>query len=185
MDSGRQPHLTDSIWGQLRDLFERDDGSLPEIELTQIGPAVIPEVFATLWRRGHDATAGGASYRDRRDGQDKPIATPGNAANAAVLVCNREAESVHVVIGGLGRAASPIPDIGVFVHPDGLVLDYRMGPAWGPAQLTALFELLHTIAEAEPNLAVRHRDSGEAFDVAWKQYRESRRTIQHDSGGNG
>jgi len=167
----------DSIWSQLRDLFDHDDGSLPEIELTNLGPAAIPRVLATLWRRGRDATAGGASYCDRRDGQDKPIASAEEAANAAVLVCNQEAESIHVVLGGLGSAGSPIPDLGVFVHPDGLVLDYRMGSAWGPRQVDALFELLLTIAEIEPELTVRHQYSDEAFDVAWKQYREARRTI--------
>ena len=163
----------DSIWSQLRDLFEHDDGSLPEIELTNLGPAAIPKVFATLWRRGHDATAGGASYCDRRDGQDKPIRS---AEEAAVLACNQVAESIHVVLEGLESAGSPIPDLGVCVHPDGLVLDYRMGPAWGPQQVTALFELLITIAEEEPEMTVSHQYSDEAFGAAWKLYREARRT---------
>jgi hypothetical protein len=52
-----------------------------------------------------------------------------------------------------------------------------MGPAWGPQQVAALFELLLTIAEAEPDLAVHHKYSDEAFDVAWKQYQEARRNI--------
>ncbi|MGE0145157.1 MAG: hypothetical protein AB7T19_17870 [Planctomycetota bacterium] len=137
----------------------------------------IPGVFATLWRRGHDATARGASYCDRRDGQDKPIASAEDASNVAILVCNREAEPVHVVIGGLGRTGCQLPDLGVFVHPEGLVLDYRMGPAWGPQQVATLFDLFLTIAEAEPALKVHHEYCREAFDVAWKKYREARRTI--------
>jgi hypothetical protein len=177
MDGERRRELMDSHWSQLRDLFADDDGSLSEIELTHMDPAAIPGVFATLWRRGHDATAGGASYCDRRDGQDKPIASAEDAANAAVLVCNQEAESVHVVIGGLGSAEYRVPDLGVLVHPEGLVLDYRMGPAWGLQQLAALFELFLTIAEAEPALEVHHEYSVEAFDAAWKQYREASRTI--------
>jgi hypothetical protein len=166
-----------SIWSQLRNLFEHDDGSLPEIELTNLDAGAIPRVFASLWRSGNDTPAGGASYLDRRDGQEKPISSAQDAANAAVLVCNQEAESIHVVLGGLVSAGTPIPDLGVFVHPDGLVLDYRMGSAWGPQQVTALFELLHTISETELGLEVHHQDSEGAFDVAWKQYREARRTI--------
>ena len=180
MGRERRQLLMDAIWSQLRTLFEHDDGSLPEIELTNLGPGAIPRVLAMLWRHGHDATAGGASYCDRRDGQDKPIASAEDAANAAVLVCNQEAESVHVVLGGLGCAGSAIPDLGVFVHPDGLILDYRMGSAWGPQQVAALFELWFTIAETEPDLGVHHQYADEAFDLAWKQYREARRTILQD-----
>lgn len=167
----------DSIWSQIRDLFETNDGSLPEIELTNLDSGAIPRLFASLWRRGHDTTAGGASYCDRRDGQDKPIASVEDAANAAVHVCNQEAQSIHVVLGGLGSAEAPMPDLGVFVHPDGLVFDYRMGPAWGPQQVAALFELLHTIAETAPDFEVHHQYSDKAFAVAWKQYRDSRRTM--------
>lgn len=130
-----------------------------------------------LWRRGHDATACGASYCDRGDGRDKPIASAEDAANAAILVCNEEADSIHVVLGGLESAGTSIPDLGVFVHPEGLVLDYRMGSAWGPQQVAALFALLFTIAEMEPDLAVHHQYSDEAFAIAWKQYRDERRTI--------
>lgn len=175
MGNERHAELQDSVWSQLRDLFEHDDGSLPEIELADIGPTAIPSLFATLWRRGRDATEGGASYNDRRDGQDKPIASAEDAANAAELVCGQEAESIHVVLGGLGGAGTPIPDLGVFVHPDALVLDYRMGPAWGPQEVTGLLELLRTIAEAEPGLTVRHEYADEAFGAAWTKYREARR----------
>ena len=173
----RRGQLMNSIWSQVRDLFEHDDGSLPEIELTNLGPAAIPRVLATLWRRGHDATAGGASYCDRRDGQDKPIVSAEDAANAAALVCSREAESIHAVLGGLEYAGSRIPDLGVFVHPDGVILDYRKGSAWGPQEVAVLFELLLTIAETEPDLAMHHQYSDEAFDVALAKYREARRII--------
>jgi len=165
------------IWSQLRDLFEHDDGSLPEIELTNFRAAAIPGHFATLWRRGRDVTASGASYCSRHDWQDRPIVSAEDAASAAARVCSQEAESIHVVLGGLEYAGSRIPDLGVFVYPDGLVLDYRMGAAWGPRQVAALLELLLAIAETEPDLAVHHQYSDEAFAVAWKMYREARRTF--------
>lgn len=147
MGSEERQQFMDSISIQLRDLFENDDGSLPEIELTNLGPATIPRIFEMLWRRSHEATAGGASYCDRGDGRDKPIASAEDAANAAVLVCSQKAESIHVVLGRLECAGSVIPDLGVFVHrclrppggagprlPNGLC----MGAAAGRRPLRAL-----------------------------------------------
>jgi hypothetical protein len=165
----------DSLWSQLRDLFEHDDRSLPELELTHLRPETIPSVLAMLWRRGHDVTAGGASYCDQRDGRDNPIASTEDAVNAALLVCSGVAQPLHVVLRGLGDADAPVPDLGVFVHQGGLIFDYRMGPAWKPHHVVALFELLLEISAIEPEMVVRHQYSDETFDAAWKRYKEARR----------
>lgn len=161
------------MWNQLRQSFEHDDGSLPEIDLRNLDPAAIQGVFGALWSRGRDVTAGGGSYHDRRDKQTKSI---GSAEEAASLVCSGEADSIHVVLEGLECAGSPIPDLGVLVHPDSVTLDYRMGPAWGPQQLTALLGLLCEIAETAPAVVVHH-ESSSAFANAWQRYREARSTI--------
>ncbi|MEM9382642.1 MAG: hypothetical protein AAGB93_22000 [Planctomycetota bacterium] len=165
----------ESTWNQLRHLFERDDGSLPEIELTGLGGAALPDAFASIWRRGRDATAGGASYFDQGEGRDRPIASAEDAAHAAALVHRGDAESVHVVVGDLAAGGSSLPDLGVFVHPDGLTLDFRMGPAWGPPQVDALFTLLLRVAESAPDMEVRVPAAGGAFDRAWEQFRDARR----------
>lgn len=165
----------ESTWNQLRHLFERDDGSLPEIELTGLGGGALREAFASIWRRGRDATAEGASYFDRREGRERPIASAEDAAVAAALVHRGDAESVHVVVGGLAAGGTALPDLGVFVHPDGLTLDYRMGPAWGPPQVDALFTLLLSVEESAPDVAVRLPSSDGAFDRAWEQFRDARR----------
>lgn len=41
------------------------------------------------------------------------------------------ADPFHVVLGGIRGTNQVIPDLGVFVLTDGLVLSYRMGPEWG------------------------------------------------------
>jgi hypothetical protein len=71
-------------------------------------------------------------------------------SNAAALVASGEAEAFHVVFGGLHFRDTTIPDLGVFVFPDQLALDYRMGPAWGPKELEALFQLLDELTALDP-----------------------------------
>jgi hypothetical protein len=161
------------VWKRLRELFGPDDGSLPEIEIGNLDHKEVQKVFAMLWRRGVDATAGGASYCDCKDEKDYPISCP---EEAATLVCSKRAESIHVVLGGIECAGSRIPDLGVFVYPDGIILDYKMGSAWGPRQVEALLVLICEIAKIAPNMTVRHELWDDVFFPVWDQFRAARST---------
>ena len=177
MDSERREVLMKEIWTQTRDWFEHDDGSLPEIEVRNLDREAIQAIFAHLWSRGSDVTGGGAVYTDLRDEQTYPI---DSAEAVAALVCNHEAWT-HVVLRGLEYAGSQIPDLGVWVLPDGLCFDYRMGSEWGSRQVIALLELLVAIAEMAPEMTVHHEfdqfEGTEVFSSALNRYRETRDTI--------
>jgi hypothetical protein len=160
----------DPLWSSLHDHFAEDDGSLPELHLDGLPREAIPEVFGMLWERGRDVTAGGARFHDRRDGQDRPLNDPREVGR---LVVAGEAD-VHVVLAGLESGGSTIPDLGVLVHQDGLILDYRMGADWGPPQLLALFGLIHELAASSPAMTVAQLDAGEAFSSAWRSYTEGK-----------
>ena len=164
----------DTIWRSIQTLFEQDDGSLPEIELVGLEPTAIPQVFGMLWREGRDATRGGATYFDRQAGQEFPITNASEAERAATLASQEKAEPIHVVLGGLERLGTTIPDLGVFVAPQAVTLDYRMGVPWGPKEVSALFELFLSIAAWQPELIVRHQYVPEPFQQAWIRYRELR-----------
>ncbi len=133
----------DQIWDSLKEFFEDNDGSLPEIYLKNLGPETVQSIFDLLWNRGRDVSSDGAVFHDRRDDRAKPIES---AYEVAGLVCKGDAESIHVLLGGLACGGATIPDLGVGVHPDEIILDYRMGPEWGPLELAALFGLLRELS---------------------------------------
>lgn len=66
--------------------------------------------------------------------------------NPAALVLSGGAHRFHVVWVGIASSGVTLPDLGVFVFPDRLVLDYRMGPSWGPGEVAAFFRLLTELA---------------------------------------
>jgi hypothetical protein len=68
-----------------------------------------------------------------------------------------------------------IPDLGVFVYPNELALDYRMGPEWDEPRVRVLFELLRQLAALDPRARVRldrHMRPAveQRFLAAWADY---------------
>jgi hypothetical protein len=58
------------------------------------------------------------------------------------------------MLAGIERGSVTLPDIGVFVFPDQIALDYRMGDEWGPAQLRAFFRLLYDVGQFDTQSSV-------------------------------
>lgn len=164
------------IWNELHALFDTDDGSLPEIELTNLCSLHVGDIYLFLVSRGKDITSGGAHFWDNRLKQERAIDSVGNAAT---LVVQGIAEPFHIVISSLTVNGVNIPDLGIFVFQDSISLDYRMGIAWGPAELTAFLELLSQIKELAPDMQVslqegKSNELQERFLQIWQQYRQDR-----------
>ena len=69
--------------------------------------------------------------------------------------------------------------LGVFVWPNTVELDYRMGSDWNPARVAGLFELLRDCCDLDPNAGVRPADLEgppfpERFMRAWSSYSNTR-----------
>jgi hypothetical protein len=80
-----------------------------------------------------------------------------------------------VVFGGIRVRGTSIPDIGVFLCPDQIALDYRMGSAWGSKQLEALFELLVELASLDSESSVSLEENAfpevlDRFQKAWHRW---------------
>ena len=69
-----------------------------------------------------------------------------------------EADACHVVLRDTRVGAAVLPELGVFVLPDEVALDYRMGPEWRAEEVAALFTLLRTLLRRGG--CVPHHDSG-------------------------
>src|SRR5688572_8464470 len=119
------------LWQTLRDLFEVDDGSLPEIWLTfQDRSAVVAGYELVRSHSAGDVSKHQPHFWSKVRNEEVPVSA---VPSPAALVVSGEAEPFHVVFGGVQSNGVPIPDLGLFVFPSQLVLDYRMGPEWSEA----------------------------------------------------
>jgi hypothetical protein len=138
-----------SVWKRLHFLFDTDDGALYDVRLTELQAEDVAIAFdflrsraqmdlhATFWHRGLDR-------EERLDAYSNP----------ARLVADGVAEPFHVLAQGLSLRGVTLPDLGVFVWPDEITLDYFKGPAWGEPQVLALFELLRQLVALAPGSRV-------------------------------
>jgi hypothetical protein len=147
---GSASKLAPWLWSELRDHFEIDDGSLPEIRVDYADPEAMIRGYATLREQARNVH-GHLSFWSISDEEARPL---DSVPNAATLVVSGEAEPFHVLLVGVQPRGITLPDLGVFVDADRLTLDYRMGDEWGPAEVESLFALLSSLAAFDPRSSV-------------------------------
>jgi hypothetical protein len=159
------------LWSELHDLFDTDDGSLPEVRVDFTRRDGVTLGYALLRSRA-GSLVGKASFWSKTRNEECLL---DSVSNAAALVTSGEAEAFHVVLGGIQSRGVTIPDLGVFVFEDQLALDYRMGAPWGPGELHALFELLADLTRLDPGASLSLEpgmflDVVARFQNAWQRW---------------
>ena len=160
------------LWRDLHDLFDTDDGSLPEIRVDYRDPEGTRAGYVLLRQHARRVLPFNASVSVVGSGEI-PI---DRLEDPAGLVTSRRAQPFHVVLTGVEVDGTGVPDLGVWVFPDQLALDYRMGPAWSPRELHALFALLLALTGCDPNSSISLQE-GVPVDVvdrvgrAWSRFR--------------
>jgi hypothetical protein len=130
--------VSDRLWQQVSECFDTDDGSLPGIEVAKLSPDGVAAVYTMLRQRSRLATES-PEFWSRTLEASLPV---DSVPNAAALVAAGQADAFHHCIAGVVAAGVELPVLGVFVWPDRIELDYRMGREWGPTQVAGFFELL-------------------------------------------
>jgi hypothetical protein len=159
-----------NIWKKLRFLFDTDDGSLPEVRVTELTSEGVAAVFDFI--RSRAAVKADTLFWHRALNREERLdAHP----DAATLVAEGQADAFHFLASGLSFHGVVLPDLGVFVCPDEVALDYRMGKEWGEPQMLALFELLRQLAALDPGARVRYDRHvlpkvEKLFLEAWSEY---------------
>lgn len=159
------------LWKELHHLFDTDDGSLPEIWLSDLSPDGVVAIFAHL-QNASDRIMSGSSLWVIEEQQDKPV---NSVPNAASLVVQGLAEPFHCLCQGLTCNGAVIPDLGVFVLENQIVLDYRMGEEWNAQKLNALFGLLTELKRIHPTAKVSIEESAlknvrNHFEETWERF---------------
>lgn len=168
-----------SLWRQVGKCFDTDDGSLPGVEVADLSPDGVAAVYAMLRGRSR-LTSESVSVEFWSRTREESLSVD-SVPNAAALVAAGEAEVFHFGIEGLVSAGVELLVLGVFVWPDSVKLDYRMGREWGPAPVVGFFGLLLDCCELDRKAVVRPGDDGppysEAFSRVWAAYRAGAKRI--------
>ena len=119
--------------------FDTHDGSLPEV-VVAFPPGQVRAAFRLLFDLGaRDASAGGGATLWVPDTEsERTFSGPEDLD----LVLSGRVEPFHILLGGIAIEGCMLPDLGVFVDRESLVLDYRMGDEWDESRVRAFLRLL-------------------------------------------
>jgi hypothetical protein len=168
-------NATSWLWNEIHDFFDTDDGSLPEIRVDYSDTQATASGFALLRKLAATISPESPCFCSVPGDEERPL---DSVPNAAALVVSGQAHPFHVVFDGIQLRGATIPTIGVFVFPDQLALDYRMGAAWRAAEAEALFALLLQLVALDPRATLSLEDGilpelAARFQSAWRRYSTS------------
>src|SRR5687768_1955040 len=108
----------EALYSQIGFLFDTDDGSLPEIHLTDLAANQTPLLYARL--RGISTRINeSATFWDRRANKETAI---DSVPDAAERVVSGDADAFHMVLQEPRVGEVTLPPLGVFVFPDEIAL---------------------------------------------------------------
>ena len=161
------------LWPQLHDLFDTDDGSLPDIFVENLSSDQVVTIYR--WVRSQceiycdDGEPTLWHCEQERDVSIKSLRDP------AQLVISGRAERFRHGLKKFSISGVELPQLTVAVSPNEIEFDYRMGSQWGPSQVAALFDFLWSIQEMAPDAKISHSHEGDSkrspsFTVAWREF---------------
>ncbi|MFZ2960587.1 MAG: hypothetical protein WA705_27220 [Candidatus Ozemobacteraceae bacterium] len=162
------------FWNSLHDLFDKDDGSFPEILINRLGGPGVIRGYSHI-REKTKFLVGAPAFTGRRDGREKLL---DSVPNAAEVVVSGAAEPFHFLARQIVVDAGIIPELGVFIFENAIALDYQMGRQWSESTLEALFSLVRFLVRNGENPVVTHEESDrpmarQRFEAAISRYLET------------
>jgi hypothetical protein len=156
------------------DLFDGTFRSLPEIRITGVPGDGLVAIYKLLQSLG--AAPPGMVWSVARTQMVRADASDQPAAQLA----KGQVDPFHVPMRRAVVAGETLPDLGLFFMRDELSIDYRMGAAWTPGRIDALFELLHRLMALAPGAKIS-LEPGLApaivtrFQNAWLDFESTRK----------
>ena len=132
-------------WPRVKHLFERDDGSLPDLFVENLSPDQTVVVYE--WLLSQCSIAGNPTVWSFETERDVPVRDVPYPARAFV---QSKVESFRHCVTGLFVGEVELPALSVSVESEGLSFDYRMGPDWNEQSVVALFALLRKVQQLAP-----------------------------------
>lgn len=158
-------------WQEVIALFETDDGSLPDIEIDNLSGEEVISGYEFVRNSAESLATLNPYYWSTTQNREIPIKF---ADNPSIHVVSGEAESFHLCFDGIkSPMGKTIPTLGLFVFPDGLNFDYRMGSDWNLEAVQGLFEFLDALSKKFKEMQLSHTniyDDGTILRDAFFKY---------------
>ena len=167
------------LWERLRNYFDADDGSLPEVFIEKLSSQEVCNVYRWIRSQCDVYCAGGdPTLWDRVEQRDVPIKSIDSPAE---LVVAERAEPFRHGLTNLRISGVDLPHLTIAICPNTITFDYRMGSEWGATQLNAFFDLLFFIQKMVPGAIISHAfegaaDRSEGFTEAWSIFRREKQS---------
>jgi hypothetical protein len=161
------------FWPQLSDLFETDDGSLPDIFVENLSDDQVRTIYHWIRTLGDIYCEHGDPTLWDREQQSAVLIK--SLDDPAQLVIDGRVEPFRHGLTQFSLSGVRLPQLTVAVSPNEIEFDYRMGSEWGPSQVAALFDFLWTIQQMAPPAKISHSHEGESkrtpsFTDAWGEF---------------
>jgi len=161
------------LWPQLRDIFETDDGSLPDIFVENLSGDQVQSIYH--WVRSQCDVYCDDGAPTLWDRVAECVVAITDLDDPAQLVLDGRAEPFRHGLTRFSISDVEIPQLTVAVAPNSIEFDYRMGSEWGPSQVAALFDFLWAIQQLAPDARISHVHEGGSkcslnFTNAWNQF---------------
>lgn len=138
---------TRDAWNEFGPLFTAPSTEeYPEVTLEGLSMTSVALIYALVRSNSTPASANAVFWSRSRRENVLLDATP----NAAMLVARGDAPAFHFLVTQVRFDGHAIPDLGVFVHPEAIQLDYRTGPEWSADGLWGLVALLRAATTLAP-----------------------------------
>jgi hypothetical protein len=144
-----------NIWNELKHLFETDDGSLPDIFISNLTDQEL--IAAYEWLSTQCDASDQTTVWSKEKNQDillNEIRFPARA------FCDGQIESFHHWLKGLSINGVTLPELSICLFPNELVIDYRMGAEWNEENVLTLFALLRRLQQIAPQARISQADEG-------------------------
>ncbi len=134
-------------WNDLRERFEIEDGSLPDLfSICYETEEAVSEAFEYL-RSISKPISSTFMLHDARLGKDVSLTS---VEEPARLVAKDEVEAFCLMFyGALSDQKADFPELGVFVFPKELQFYYRPGPDWSEESLGRLFDIMTGLSKID------------------------------------
>jgi hypothetical protein len=176
-------------WQISKSNFTEDDGSLPSVDFSDLTADELRSIVNYFFSSGVIETPNATIY-DNVSERDLSLT---EVADPVGLVFSGRVSTFHCCFAGLRWNNIELPTLGLFVFPDGVDIDYRMGSEWSPDCVDAFFRLISHFISLAPYAVVASGDIPplpypEHFEEALDLYAPNRRRMQnkpaHPTAGN-
>ena len=160
-----------NIWNEVKHLFEKDDGSLPDIFISNLTNQELIAIYEWLMSQC-EAPQKTTVWSIEKECDVFLHEVPSPASS----LCEGRIEYIKHPLEGLSINGILLPLLCIWVFSNEIIIDYRMGNEWSDKKVLALFDLLRCIQQIAPIAPITQADEGDyeckntEFSQAFKAY---------------